>query len=131
MRRDATCCVFTVRAFGSHKGSSSGLPFLFSQHEPLDGRGFTGLSIAFNENSTQARITFGSFKSSWQAGEEALEYLLFLYADYAVKRPAHAYIRLIRGAVGQYPVICCGDMRMSAQNRRHTAIEIPPHGDLF
>src|ERR1051326_3943663 len=90
-----------------------------------------GSAVATNENTAEAWIAFGGFKSARQSGKEALQHLLFLHADHAVIRPRHPHIRLVSGSVRQNACIGRGHMRVRPQDRRYATIQIPSQSDLL
>src|SRR5262249_2173977 len=115
----------------SQRAVSFWLPFLFAEHDSLNGVCPAGDGIAVNQNSAETRIAFGGFKTGGKPCKEALEDLLLLNADDAVIRAGHANIGLISRAFGQNTRVGRRHVGMGAQNGGDSAVEIPAHGDFF
>ena len=81
--------------------------------------------IATNQHGAETRITFGGFKTSRQPGQETLQDLFFLYANYAVIRAAHPNVSLICRAAWQYASVCRRHVRMRAKDGRYASIKVP------
>src|SRR5580698_3141820 len=99
--------------------------YLFPKQHSLCTKSSPRRAIAFDQRRGHARIALRGLELSRHAGKEAVQHQLFLYADDAVIRSAHAYVRLIGSAAGQHAVVSRRNVRMCSQHRGHAAIEIP------
>src|SRR5579884_3090248 len=89
---------------------------LLTEQQALDASRLAGFSITFNDCGCDARVAFGGLELSWHPGQKTLEHQLFFHADNAVVGAAHADIGLVSCASGKNTVVCCGNVRMGADD---------------
>src|SRR5260370_16677670 len=84
-----------------------------------------------DDHGSQAHISSGGLKALRHVVEEALQNLLFIYADDAIVGAGHTDVRLVCGGFGQHTLIRSWDVSMRADDGGHAAIEVPAQGDFL
>jgi hypothetical protein len=104
---------------------------LFTEHDAFDVVGAAGGPVTGNESGAHLWIALGGFELAGHAGEEAGDDLLFFYADDGVVGAGHAYVGLVRRAVGENALVSGWDVRVGAEQSGNAAVEIPAEGYFF
>src|SRR5207302_7160063 len=119
--------------------STGGLPSAVMLHSPsssfsvdaLDRCGASGEAVNGNQNRVECHRSGGHLETVRHGGNETLEDVLFVHPDHTVPGADHPGVAAVRGALAEQARIRCWHVRVSADDRTHTAVEIPTHRLLF
>src|SRR5262245_23621371 len=96
--------------------------------QPLDGQPPARVGIDANQSAVERDRTLGRLDLSWHLREEAVQRLLWIGADDRVRRPRHAEIGDVGGAVRKQAFVGSLHVAMRAHDRAGAPVEVPAHG---
>src|SRR6266581_2074390 len=108
----------------------AGTPSNVFSVDSLDRSGSAGRGANGNQHRVESHRPGSHHKPVRNAGQEALQNVLFVHPDAPVPGPDHADVGDVGGAPRQDPRVCGRDVGVGADHGAHPAFQVPAHGRL-